>query len=119
MKKTIYLLGVILLVSCNYTPSNKISLEQTIEATQDSPFNNEALPVALSKVFTTPLSTKTLAEYNANLQKYLEHEYDGKEFSFKSTDKSLKVKFQLNESFKMTEQKHILQGIFSTCRIYE
>ena len=104
MKKTIYLLSIILLFSCTYPNSKHVIIEQqTTDIKEKAKFNSESLTNTISKIFTSEISTKDLNNYNSRLQKYLENEYDGKSFSFHNNNNSLKVNFTLNQSFKITD----------------
>ncbi|MFZ8864517.1 MAG: hypothetical protein ACO2XZ_01440 [Rickettsiales bacterium] len=91
------------LTACNSNYTKNDVAEQPIEEKTELFYRTEAVGDNLRSIFGASLTPDSLVEYNKYIQNILEKEYDGKDFTFISSDKTLTSKLKLKDSFKIVE----------------
>jgi surface antigen len=112
-----FLLTLILLACITACTSHKKS-EDITKKQQDSlnefPFEFKDLSYPIEAVYITKISDENLTNYNEQLNKFLENEYDGKKVSYNSQDQSLNSDFELKDSFKIVTKNLYCREYFQT-----
>ena len=101
------LLLLTLLSSCSSNQLNRKTVNQ-------SKFNYklEDLTRIFDKAIKSNINENDINEYNKNMQRYLEKDYDGQKNHFKSKDGLLNVKFELKDSFKIVSKNMYCREYF-------
>ena len=90
------------LTACNSNYTKNDVAEQPAEEAELF-YRTEPVGDNLRSVFGDSVTSDSLVEYNNYIQNILEKEYDGKDFTFTSSDKTLTSKLKLKDSFKIVE----------------
>jgi len=110
-------LALISFTSCaNYMPKKEIANKDELAAQLEFPFDYTELSYPIEQVYTVTISSENLTNYNEQLNKTLENEFDGKNISYSSKDQKLKSEFKLKDSFKIVAKDLYCREYFQKVR---